>query len=110
MDCTRAQQQPAQEGKKGEYSLTDLLHGVVYTVLGTKQPLGVRVSGVAVDSRKVRAGSLFVALAGSRTDGHAYLDQVTTHDRAVAAALSRPVRRLRGSGCGRGQGGPGAVC
>jgi len=95
MDCTRAQQQPAQEGNKCEYALPDLLHGVVYSVLGPKQPAGVRISGVAVDSRKVRAGSLFVALAGSRTDGHAYLDQVMAHDRVCGSGIELS----QGCGC-----------
>ena len=31
------------------------------------------IHGVAIDSRKVRPGDLFVAIAGERTDGHRYL-------------------------------------
>ena len=42
------------------------------------------VSSVAVDSRQVREGSLFVALPGERTDGHEFLDQAA---RAGAAAF-----------------------
>ena len=57
-------------------TLPTLLRSVEYSVLGNKQPAGLMVSGVTVDSRKVAAGSLFVALAGSRDDGHAYLQQV----------------------------------
>jgi UDP-N-acetylmuramoyl-tripeptide--D-alanyl-D-alanine ligase len=34
---------------------------------------GARISSVAVDSRKAEAGSLFVALPGERTDGHAFI-------------------------------------
>ena len=86
MDYTRTQQQSAQEGNTGEYALQDLLHGVVYSVLGRKQSSEVMISGVVVDSRKVRAGSLFVALAGSRTDGHAYLDQVMGGKRSGGCA------------------------
>jgi UDP-N-acetylmuramoyl-tripeptide--D-alanyl-D-alanine ligase len=33
-----------------------------------------RISSVVVDSRKAEAGSLFVALPGERTDGHAYVE------------------------------------
>ena len=35
--------------------------------------LGALISGVAVDSRKVGPGSLFVALPGERVDGHDYI-------------------------------------
>lgn len=45
---------------------------------------GVVISAVAVDSRRVSEGSLFVALPGERTDGHEFLAQAT---RAGAAAL-----------------------
>ncbi|MBV5344024.1 MAG: hypothetical protein JZU63_00010, partial [Rhodoferax sp.] len=74
MDCARAQQQCDQGENSRAYLLTDLLHSVTYSVLGEKQPDGVKVSGVVVDSRKIRAGSLFVALSGSRVDGHDFLD------------------------------------
>jgi UDP-N-acetylmuramoyl-tripeptide--D-alanyl-D-alanine ligase len=42
------------------------------------------ISGVAVDSRLVRPGNLFVALAGERTDGHRFLRAAVE---AGAAAL-----------------------
>jgi UDP-N-acetylmuramoyl-tripeptide--D-alanyl-D-alanine ligase len=42
------------------------------------------IRGGAVDSREVRPGTLFVALPGERTDGHAYLADAV---RAGAAAL-----------------------
>jgi len=42
-------------------------------------------TGVSTDSRSTRAGDLFVALVGSRFDGHAYLDQA--RDRGAVAAL-----------------------
>jgi len=42
------------------------------------------VTSVAVDSRNVRSGSLFVALPGERTDGHEFLAQAAA---AGAAAL-----------------------
>ena len=76
MDCTRAEQQSAQRENSREHSLTGLLHSITYSVLGKKLPDTVMISGVVVDSRKIEAGSLFVALTGSRVDGHAFLDQV----------------------------------
>ncbi|MGD0862822.1 MAG: UDP-N-acetylmuramoyl-tripeptide--D-alanyl-D-alanine ligase [Candidatus Limnocylindrales bacterium] len=42
------------------------------------------IRGGAVDSRQVRAGNLFVALAGERTDGHRFLSDAVA---AGAAAL-----------------------
>jgi UDP-N-acetylmuramoyl-L-alanyl-D-glutamate--2,6-diaminopimelate ligase len=50
----------------------------------------VEVSGVETDSRRVKRGSCFVAVAGSAADGHAFVGEA---ERAGAAALvvSRPV-------------------
>jgi UDP-N-acetylmuramoyl-tripeptide--D-alanyl-D-alanine ligase len=46
--------------------------------------------GASVDSRQVAPGSCFVALAGERTDGHAYLADAIRAG-AVAALVARPV-------------------
>jgi UDP-N-acetylmuramoyl-tripeptide--D-alanyl-D-alanine ligase len=43
------------------------------------------VSSVVIDSRKVEAGSLFVAFAGEHTDGHKYLEECAL--KGAAAAL-----------------------
>ena len=43
------------------------------------------VTGVAIDSRAVRAGDLFVALQGANTDGHSFLNEAAA--RGGAAAL-----------------------
>lgn len=48
------------------------------------------VSGVAIDSRRVRPGDLFVALPGERVDGHDFLAAVAEAG-AVAAVVSRDV-------------------
>ena len=51
--------------------LAALLAGIVPVPAG---PLGeIRIGGISVDSRSVRPGDLFVAVPGSRADGHAYL-------------------------------------
>ncbi|MCX5871306.1 MAG: UDP-N-acetylmuramoyl-L-alanyl-D-glutamate--2,6-diaminopimelate ligase [Deltaproteobacteria bacterium] len=76
MNHVKPEKQFVQESESSEYSLQALLGSVAYSVLGVKMPAGITVSGVTADSRKVQAGFLFVALAGSRTDGHAYLEQV----------------------------------
>lgn len=46
--------------------------------------------GASVDSRQVAPGSCFVALAGERTDGHAYLADAIRAG-AVAALVAHPV-------------------
>jgi UDP-N-acetylmuramoyl-tripeptide--D-alanyl-D-alanine ligase len=45
----------------------------------------VLVRGISTDSRTVKAGDLFVALAGERYDGHKFLDEVVS--KGVAAVL-----------------------
>ncbi|MGB9867282.1 MAG: UDP-N-acetylmuramoyl-tripeptide--D-alanyl-D-alanine ligase [Bacillota bacterium] len=57
------------------------------TQLGPGNP---DVLGVSVDSRQVKAGDLFVALRGERTDGHLFVAEAFGHG-AVAAIVSRPV-------------------
>ncbi|MCU0753830.1 MAG: UDP-N-acetylmuramoyl-tripeptide--D-alanyl-D-alanine ligase [Xanthomonadales bacterium] len=48
------------------------------------------VMGVDIDSRRLRAGALFVAIRGERTDGHDHLASARAAG-AVAALVSRPV-------------------
>ena len=64
--------------------------GDLSSVLGTPHPTGAGrgtgIYGVTTDSRYVREGDLFVALAGERTDGHRYLDAAFSSG-AVAALV-----------------------
>lgn len=46
--------------------------------------------GAALDSRKIRGGELFFALAGDRTDGHQFVSQALERG-ASAAIVSQPV-------------------
>jgi UDP-N-acetylmuramoyl-tripeptide--D-alanyl-D-alanine ligase len=55
---------------------------------GIAPPADVSFSGVAVDSRRVRRGDLFVALPGARADGHDFLADAARGG-AVAALVSR---------------------
>jgi len=52
---------------------------------------GVRVRGVAVDSREVKAGDLFVCLKGAQHDGHAFALEAVRRG-AVAVVAGRPLR------------------
>ena len=54
-----------------------------------KQTTGQPVTGVAIDSRAVKPGDLFVALAGEKTDGHQYIPQAMERG-AAAVVISCP--------------------
>jgi len=44
------------------------------------------VAGLCVDSRKVKRGDMFFALAGARTDGLAFVAQAVTQNIATSVA------------------------
>lgn len=50
----------------------------------------IAIRGIAIDSREVRAGDLFVALAGTIADGHAFIGDAVAAG-AVAVLAERPV-------------------
>jgi UDP-N-acetylmuramoyl-tripeptide--D-alanyl-D-alanine ligase len=50
------------------------------------------VTGVAIDTRKLKPGDLFVAIHGERVDGHDYLAEAAAHG-AVAALVMHKVAR-----------------
>src|SRR3989338_2233146 len=52
------------------------------------------ITGIAYDSRKVRPGYLFVAVAGSKDDGHTFLREAVERG-AVALVTEKPVRLRR---------------
>jgi len=53
------------------------------------------LEGVCIDSRKVEKGSLFVALPGTRTDGHEFLEQAAANG-AAGLLVRRAWWRRRG--------------
>ena len=63
-------------GFPGDKSLAAVLDGLSYRTLSAVQPEHVPISSVTADSRDAGASSLFVALAGTRSDGHRFLAQV----------------------------------
>ena len=52
------------------------------------------ISGLVSDSRQVQPGNLFVAMAGSTTDGHDYIPLALDRG-AAAVAGTRQVPRLK---------------
>jgi len=68
--------------KKHLVLLSDLLKDRV----DAAQCLGVKVSGLTIDSRAIKAGDCFVALKGTVTDGAHYIQQAVS-DGAVAVII-----------------------
>lgn len=66
-------------------NLGDLLNGIAVV---DARHANVAVGGIAVDSRAVKTGDVFFALAGSKTDGSRYVDQAIASG-AVAVVLDR---------------------
>ena len=67
--------------------LTHLIHAL--TTPSPTEGLAEReVQGIAFDSRRVQAGYLFVAIAGTQVDGHAYI-QRAVHAGAIAVVAER---------------------
>ncbi len=70
-----------------------LLSDIAKAVNGRLKDHDVTVSSVDIDSRRIQAGQLFVALKGERFDGHDFLAQVGVQG-AVAALVSQPVETV----------------
>jgi UDP-N-acetylmuramoyl-L-alanyl-D-glutamate--2,6-diaminopimelate ligase len=65
-------------------TLSELLKDLDIEQYAGPDPLSVQVGAMRFDSRLVQPGDLFVAVRGTHTDGHAYLDKAL---QAGAAAL-----------------------
>src|SRR6266852_1685869 len=68
--------------------LEDLARGVPGAVV--EGDGNVEVTGIAYDSRHVKRGDLFVAVAGIHSDGHAFAADAAAAG-VVAVAIERPV-------------------
>ncbi len=62
------------------YNLSDI--GALFNVHCPEQKI---INGVSIDSRKIKAGNLFVALKGERFDGHQFINEV--QEKGAAAVL-----------------------
>ena len=70
--------------------LKDIIKDVKCSVSGS---LDVKITGIEYDSRKVKKGSLFVAIKGYKTDGHEYINQAIENG-AVAIMAEKEVGDL----------------
>ena len=68
--------------------LKDLLQGIEILEWSAEQEL--EISAVAYDSRKVTAGSLFVAVSGFATDGNKYIPMAMEKGAAVVVTAKKP--------------------
>lgn len=57
----------------GSIKLEELLNGV--SVIETKGDTATEVTGIQIDSRLIKDGDVFVAVKGTMTDGHVYIDK-----------------------------------
>ena len=53
-------------------SLREIAEAVGGKYCGDESQLSVQVTGVAIDSRKVEEGYLFIPIKGARVDGHTF--------------------------------------
>jgi UDP-N-acetylmuramoyl-L-alanyl-D-glutamate--2,6-diaminopimelate ligase len=65
--------------------LKELLRGVPH--IRTQGPLAMDIKGIAFDSREVQEGDLFVCLAGTRTDGHRFIDEALQKGAAAVVVI-----------------------
>ena len=68
--------------------LAQLLERVA--ILSSKGTLDAEITGIETDSRQVKAGNLFVAIKGTQTDGHAYIDKAVAAGAAAILVMDMP--------------------
>ena len=69
-------------------TLSDILQSV--EIKESKGPLQREITGVCIDSRQVKPGSLFIAVKGTQTDGHAYISKALEQG-ASAVLVCEPI-------------------
>lgn len=69
-------------------ALRDILYKVHIT--STYGDMNVEVKGICFDSRKVQPGFMFVAIKGTQSDGHTYIESVSSTGVAVIVAEKLP--------------------
>ena len=73
--------------------LAEIIKGI--DTLEISGDTGIDITGLAYDSRKVKKGHLFFALAGEHADGHGFIRQAVESG-AAAVVYERPEKDLSG--------------
>lgn len=75
-------------------SLKELLKNVcVAQLLGSES---VQISGIQIDSRCIEPGNLFVAVRGTQSDGHAYIDKAIVGGAVAVVCQTLPEKIVEG--------------
>ena len=69
--------------------LTELLERLSYTLAGAKD-IEREIVSIEQDSRKVKPGSLFIAVRGTNVDGHSFIPQVITAGASAVVCETLP--------------------
>ncbi len=69
-------------------ALSDILYGVA--LLETAGNMAAAIQSITFDSRQVTHGSLFIAIKGTQTDGHQYIDDVIKKGASVIVCEVMP--------------------
>lgn len=72
-------------------SLREIAAAVDGQYFGNIENLELQVSGVAIDSRKIEEGFLFIPIKGARVDGHTFIPQVMEKG-ALCTLSERPLQ------------------
>ncbi len=70
--------------------LADLLQDAGLDARQLAQLAGIDIAGITADSRKVKPGFLFFAIAGAKADGAHFAKQAAAHGAVAVAAEQRP--------------------
>lgn len=76
-------------------TLEQIVNACEGTFVGREEDLNRTITGVEIDSRKIKPGDLFVAIPGERVDGHSFVADVLKKG-AVAALAERRLEEVEG--------------
>ncbi|MGQ9619640.1 MAG: UDP-N-acetylmuramoyl-L-alanyl-D-glutamate--2,6-diaminopimelate ligase [Bacteroidales bacterium] len=74
--------------------LNEILKGI--DIVSAEEGYTADITGVITDSRSVIPGSLFIAVKGTKTDGHIYIDKAVDAGAAAIVCSGMPAARRKG--------------